>query len=322
MDASPMPFDHIAGQEAGSGGSAGDSWGSADLVVPGTPDTASPFDTIRQRRADGTEYWSGRDLMPLLGYESWQKFESAIRRATTAAQSTDLDTSRHFSGAAKVIKSGRWGSQTVSDIHLSRHACYLVAMNGDPRKPQIAAAQTYFAVRTRQAETAATAPAWVQAKAQALATDPSAALDMAQMLLEAARDLARRNEALAAKNRQLQDEHVVLAPKAAAYDAWFDTNDTCTVRDAARLLHAEFGLREHEIRALLRGWRWVERPSPAATAYAVSCNYMVNQPYLTEFGPRPSSGRLTAKGFRRLEAKLRARHTPDLYEPQAEDSDR
>lgn len=145
--------------------------------------------------------------------------------------------------------------------------------------------------------------------ARTLATDPTAALDMAATVVGIARELRERNQELADKNRQLADEHVVLAPKAAAYDAWFDTHDTCSVRDAARILHPKFGLHEHEIRQLIRDWRWIEKSSPAAaTTYAVSRGYMVNKVYVTEFGPRPCSGRLTSKGLQRLEAKLHAMH--------------
>jgi DNA-damage-inducible protein D len=118
----------------------------------------SPFDTIRQYTPDGGEFWSARDLMPLLGYERWERFEDSIDRAVAAALNSGIVVADHFRSAAKVIKGGRWGEQTVGDFRLTRYACYLVAMNGDPRKPEIAAAQTYFAVRTREAETRPAAP--------------------------------------------------------------------------------------------------------------------------------------------------------------------
>ena len=114
----------------------------------------SPFDAIRQVREDGTEFWSARDLMPLLGYVEWRKFEGSVDRARMSADAQGVALADHFGGAAKVIEGGRWGSQTVADFDLSRFACYLVAMNGDPRKPEVAAAQAYFAIRTREAETA------------------------------------------------------------------------------------------------------------------------------------------------------------------------
>lgn len=114
--------------------------------------TVSPFDAIKQTRQDGSEFWSARDLMPLLGYVEWRKFEGSIDRARDAAEAQGGEPGHHFGGAAKVIEGGRWGSTSVTDVHLTRFACYLVAMNGDPRKAEVAAAQAYFAVRTRQAE--------------------------------------------------------------------------------------------------------------------------------------------------------------------------
>lgn len=109
----------------------------------------SPFDRVKRTRADGTVYWSGRELMPLLGYDSWRRFTDAIDRAKAAAQAQNNDVTRLFASAVKKSSGGR----PAEDVELARFAAYLVAMNGDPRKPEIAAAQHYFAVRTRQAET-------------------------------------------------------------------------------------------------------------------------------------------------------------------------
>ena len=89
----------------------------------------SPFDMIRRTRPDGSEYWSARDLMPLLGYDSWRRFADAIDRAKVSAQAQGHDTPTLFAGAVKK-SAGRDGE----DFHLARFACYLVAMNGDPPK--------------------------------------------------------------------------------------------------------------------------------------------------------------------------------------------
>ncbi len=110
------------------------------------------FDSIKQNNVYGVEYWSARDLMPLLGYDKWQRFEDAIRRAKMACEQTGNNVDDHFTGAGKPIIGGKGAVQNVRDYHLSRFACYLVAQNGDPRKPEIAAAQTYFAVSTRKNE--------------------------------------------------------------------------------------------------------------------------------------------------------------------------
>jgi DNA-damage-inducible protein D len=116
----------------------------------------SPFDSTRRtRQDDGTEYWSARELQPILGYKNWRDFEDAIDRARVSCRNTGVDEREHFARALKTQKSRNQHGPIdvqVADIHLSRYACYLVAMNGDPRKPEIAAAQTYFAIQTRRAE--------------------------------------------------------------------------------------------------------------------------------------------------------------------------
>ena len=110
------------------------------------------FDSIKQISPYGAEFWSARDLMPLLGYDRWERFDGAIKRAMTACQQVGQMVENHFPGAAKVIMAGKGAQREVKDYVLSRFACYLIAQNGDPRKPEIAAAQSYFAISTRQNE--------------------------------------------------------------------------------------------------------------------------------------------------------------------------
>jgi len=116
-----------------------------------TLDGDSPFDHIQQTRPDGTDFWSARDLLPLMGYARWQNFEIPLNRAIQSAENTGMDVTSNFLRSRKV--SGARGP-AQDDYELSREAAYLVAMNGDPNKPEVAAAQAYFARRTVQAETA------------------------------------------------------------------------------------------------------------------------------------------------------------------------
>lgn len=113
------------------------------------PAASSPFDRIRQTRPDGSEFWSARALQVLMGYSEWRNLAPAIARAQQSASNTGLDVAREFVGSREPI---RTGGKPREDFELSRQAAYLVAMNGDPNKPEVASAQAYFAARTVQAE--------------------------------------------------------------------------------------------------------------------------------------------------------------------------
>jgi hypothetical protein len=110
---------------------------------------STPFETIRHVDSYGREYWSARELMPLLGYSRWQNFERVIDLAVTAAKVVGINTDLNFTASSK--NAGQPG-RTGSDYHLSRYGAYLTAMRGDSHKPEIAAALTYFAVKAREAE--------------------------------------------------------------------------------------------------------------------------------------------------------------------------
>jgi DNA-damage-inducible protein D len=151
----------------------------------------SPFDKIRRIDEQGNEYWSARELAPLLGYsKSWQNFEAAINKAKVACQETGNNVTECFNDAIKTSKMPRGGVKNVKDYHLNRLACYLIAQNGDPRKKQIAAAQLYFAVQTRRQEL----------------TDQQREEDVLAGLTEDQRRLVIRN--------QLSESHRVLAQTA------------------------------------------------------------------------------------------------------------
>lgn len=117
------------------------------------PAKAAPsFEALKRLNEHGAEYWSARDLQPLLGYSQWRRFEDAVARATTSCEQSGNKPGHHFAGAGKMIGTGKGAVREVADYHLSRFACYLIAQNGDPRKPEIARAQKYFAIQARRQE--------------------------------------------------------------------------------------------------------------------------------------------------------------------------
>ena len=125
----------------------------SSLALLGNKDhnqSQSPFDSIKHTDEQGREYWMARELMGLLGYPRWNEFKVAIERAIVSceAQQGSNEVSKHFLGLT--LKSG---GRPKEDYKLSRFGAYLTAMNGDPRKPEIAQAQAYFVVKTREAET-------------------------------------------------------------------------------------------------------------------------------------------------------------------------
>ena len=114
--------------------------------------TSNIFEQIKNINEYGQEYWSARDLMASLGYMKWDNFEVAISRAKESCKNSGQDVNDHFAGATKMVQIGSGSERPIDDYNLSRYACYLIAQNGDPRKEEIALAQTYFAIQTRKQE--------------------------------------------------------------------------------------------------------------------------------------------------------------------------
>lgn len=111
----------------------------------------SVFDDIAYQAEDGIEFWCARDLQEVLGYTKWQNFESVIKKAITACEASENNVGDHFTDVSKIVAAGIT-SKDIGDLALTRYACYLIAQNGDPRKEEIAFAQSYFAVQTRKQE--------------------------------------------------------------------------------------------------------------------------------------------------------------------------
>lgn len=112
------------------------------------------FEAAAHRDEDGVQFWMARELAPLLGYQRWENFSSAIERAKLACANSGEDAADHFRDVTKMVQLGSGSERHVVEVELTRFACYLIAMSGDPAKPEIAAAQTYFAVQTRRQEVA------------------------------------------------------------------------------------------------------------------------------------------------------------------------
>jgi DNA-damage-inducible protein D len=151
------------------------------------------FENIRLTDTDGNEFWSARELAPVLEYQDWRNFMQVVDKARVACEQSGRQSDDHFGDITKMVVIGSGAQRLVSDVRLSRYACYLIVQNGDPAKPVIANGQTYFAIQTRRQE---------------LADDAKFA-----QLSEDEKRLAIRNE-LAVHNKQLA---------AAARDAGVET---------------------------------------------------------------------------------------------------
>ena len=190
--------------------------GAKRAVVEQAFNAQSPFDSIKRIGEDGAEYWSARDLMPLMGYGAWHNFMIPVKRARKSSENVGMTC--NFNDVVKVVEREGRGGVERKDVHLDRMAAYLVAMNGDPNKPEVAAAQTYFAVQTRVAET--------QPPALNLPQDyPSALRELASQVeaKELAEKRAQEQAELAAKRALEIEAQAPAVEKAAAHTASDDS---------------------------------------------------------------------------------------------------
>jgi len=112
----------------------------------------STFEAHAQQTEGGVEFWLARDLQHLLGYTKWDNFLNVVSKAKTACEVSGHQVSYHFTDVGKTIRMPKSAEKEVPDLMLTRYACYLITQNGDPKKQEIAFAQTYFAIQTRRAE--------------------------------------------------------------------------------------------------------------------------------------------------------------------------
>jgi DNA-damage-inducible protein D len=153
-----------------------------------TPRAHATFESIKRAVEQGGEYWLARELAPVLDYEKYDNFLQVIRKASTACVQAGFREADHFADVGKMVDIGSGARREISDVRLSRYACYLIVQNGDPSKPVIAAGQTYFAVQTRRQE---------------IQDDPAfAGLSEHERRLMLRREMAHHNAALASAARQ------------------------------------------------------------------------------------------------------------------------
>ena len=110
------------------------------------------FEAHAQQTESGIEFWLARDIQYLLGYTKWDNFLNVVSKAKTACEVSGHQVTDHIADVGKMVDLGSGSQREVDDLMLTRYACYLIAQNGDPKKQEIAFAQTYFAVQTRKAE--------------------------------------------------------------------------------------------------------------------------------------------------------------------------
>lgn len=263
---------------------------TSDLTIKAA---VSPFDAVRLFDEGGREYWSARSLMPMLGYDRWERFEDAVERAEAAINNSEKESPDHIRGAAKMVTLGSGAKRNIIDYHLTRYGAYMVAMNSDPRKAAVAAAQTYFAVRTREAETT------------------TVALTEDQIVAQALQITSRRVE-------QLEARVIELEPSAKAWTHMASSAGDYLVGDAAKILSRDpaITIGRDRLFAFMAAEGWIYRGKGRRNGWRayqtqVECGRLVEKmapPFLNQKTgdmelPEPTI-RITAKGLAELHRRL------------------
>lgn len=255
-------------------------------------DDESPFDRIKQTREDGSEYWSARALMEVLGYSTWQKFENPLERAIATARNQGQNVEHHFNRSVKVIEGGRWGQQSVNDFDLTRFAAYLTVMNGDPKMTRVAEGQAYFAIKTREAEVAV----------------PVRELTFEEMTVQVMAELQNRLSAQQIENQQ-QAKQLEEQKPAVARMKNYEANDRSSskqkfARDICKALREQLAIdalqpEVHTFLARKLNLFVAGKRSDAgeATAWAEKKFYAETRRKTAENGHNVSQGLLTPRGY-------------------------
>jgi phage antirepressor YoqD-like protein len=234
------------------------------MALLGT-DAESPFDAIKRTDERG-DYWTGRDLQPLMDYASWDKFAIVVEKAkaSLALVKGQAQADHHFSGWES--DGGRWGNRVLDDYRLTRFGAYLTAMAGDDTKKAVAEARVYFAVRTHQAEIA-------ERDANASRHEiPQSFADALQLAANQARAIEQQNQHIAAlEPRAAQADHHRAADGLKALSDFANDLKAWAKREhGVRVLHQEVFDFLGQIRLIIRG-ETIRKNQP--TAFAIEHGY-------------------------------------------------
>lgn len=267
---------------------------SDNILQLRTNEAQSPFDAIKQTRDDGSEFWSARDLMNVLGYSAWQKFENPLNRAMATARNQGHSIEGLFTRSVK-----KTAGRPQEDFELVRYSAYLTVMNGDPNMPMVAEGQHYFAVKTREAEVA----------------QPVQELTFAEKTLEVIAGLQQMVESQKAVNakqaQQLEAQKPVVARMKNYQANERSSNKQKFARDICKALREQLDIdalqpEVHVFLARKLNFFVAGKRSDAgeATAWAEKNFYAETKRKVADNGHNISQGLLTARGYDYAWAKI------------------